>query len=429
MKKSVVGLVTAGATALVTSVGATPASAANILWSYNDSAGATVAQAANLTVSSDATAESHIVGVGPNVQNNKIASARAGGLLNTGVATTTTRATTNSAGDLTLTGHSHTAGVSLLGGLVKASAIDSVGKIVTHGPGKAPTVSMTTRLIGLTINGKSYAADIKPNTGLTVPGLLSIHLNQQQHATSPNNATLFGNGLEVTLLRSHNGVAAGAMAGINPINMIVGPGTGSGAGPALGGSAYGSYVAAHAGSSTKVESGRTAQVTMPSGGTGGNDRSNHTAHAGLAGVLNAGAITSTQNGVRTASLSDSKEQNTIAGVNLFNGLIRATAISTHTDARWAKNNGKTSISRSGNTNLVNLVIAGHKIPVNVKPNTTIHVANLGTITLNEHKMAARNHVVHAIRVTALHLVLDTARAGLPVGAQVQVSTSQSEFWR
>jgi hypothetical protein len=64
----------------------------------------------------------------------------------------------------------------------------------------------------------------------------------------------------------------------------------------------------------------------------------------------------------------------------------------------------------------------------VGPNTTIHIANLGYITLNEQKQVAVDGFFHGIQVIALHIVLDTAKAGLPIGAEIQVGVSQAIVW-
>jgi hypothetical protein len=68
----------------------------------------------------------------------------------------------------------------------------------------------------------------------------------------------------------------------------------------------------------------------------------------------------------------------------------------------------------------------------VAPNTKIHVANLGTVTINEQLTAVQetgNVRFHGARTIGLHIVLDTKRAGLPVGAEVEVATTQALVWQ
>lgn len=153
--------------AVVASVPA--AEAAPPKYSYNVYAGATQVQALGVAVQSDATAEAKIVGNTSQRKRNKIVSARAGTLLSAGVARTEVIADRNpETNGLRLVATSRTAGVSLLGGLIRASAIVTKARIVADGSG-TPTTRMTTRLLGLTIQGKPYEADIKPNTGSPSP--------------------------------------------------------------------------------------------------------------------------------------------------------------------------------------------------------------------------------------------------------------------
>ncbi|HWU22071.1 MAG TPA: choice-of-anchor P family protein [Nocardioides sp.] len=421
-------ILTAAATSLATAAAAlaltAPAHAVTPLYNYVADAGATQVNAIGLTVQSNATAESRVAGFNDASATNAIASASAGTLLVAGAATTDSSATLNSAGGVTVVAHARTTGLSLLGGLIKAKAIDSTATIVADGT-NAPTTSMTTSLVGLTIGGKAYPATVNPNTGITIPGVVSIALNAQVSGTSGDSAVVFGAGLRVTLLAARNGTTAGAIVAVNPLVDIIEPGNSpEQPGYALGGAAYGSYVHANVGSSVQVMSGRTASVTMPNAGTYGNEQVNSTARAALANVLSLGAIQSSETGVRSDALSVATETASVGSVNLFNGLITAKAVSATSTASVSPD----SSSVSGGLTFVSLSIAGKAIPVNVAPNTSIHVANLGTVTINEQKSVVNPGVVHAYRTIGLHIVLDTARAGLPVGAEVELATAQAEVW-
>lgn len=405
--------------------GMAPAHAVVSNYSFYASAGATQVQALGLTVQSDPTAASVIVGNTNQSASQKIASAKVGTLLAAGAATTDTTATVGTNQGATVVAHARTAGVSLLGGLIKATAIDTTATIVADGVNK-PTTNMTTRLLGLTINGKAYNADLPPNTGITIPGIVSIQLNQQQTAADDTSAVIIGAGLKLTLLGTRNGAAAGASVEINPITELIGPSSNVVMpGYALGGGAWGSYVNADVGGQIQVQSGKTAQQTMPSQGTGGQERYNSTAKAYLNGVLNLGTIYTQQRGIRNDALSQASETATIANVVLFGGLVQAKALSSTAVASV----GSDGASVSGATTFVKLVVAGKTIPLNVAPNTTIHVLNLGYVTINEQTPVVNEGVVHAFRTIALHIVLDTKRAGLPVGAEVQVGFAQAQVWK
>jgi hypothetical protein len=79
----------------------------------------------------------------------------------------------------------------------------------------------------------------------------------------------------------------------------------------------------------------------------------------------------------------------------------------------------------GNLQFINLKIAGKAIPIDVPPNTTLNIAGLGKVVINEHKELRAPGVAHAYQVIALHITLDTAKAGLPVGAEIIVGVSQA----
>jgi len=106
---------------------------------------------------------------------------------------------------------------------------------------------------------------------------------------------------------------------------------------------------------------------------------------------------------------------------LTGALISAKAIGSTSHVRLE--NGETPITE-GSLQFINLKVAGNTIPVDVAPNTTINVAGLGQVVINEHK-ELRVPGFHAYQVIALHITLDTAKAGLPVGAEVQIGASQA----
>jgi hypothetical protein len=422
-------ILTAAATSLATVAAAMtlagPAHAVAPIYNYMADAGATQVNAIGVTVQSNATAESRITGFNSASASNSILGASAGALLSAGVASTSTTATVNSStGGVTVVAHARTANVSLLGGLVTAQAIDTTATTVADGT-HTPTTSITTNLVGLSVNGQAYPVSVAPNTGITIPGILSIALNAQVIGTSGSSAIAFGAGLRVTLLSSTNGASAGAEISVNPIAEILQPGGAELGGFPLGGMAYGSFVHANVGSSVQVVSDRTAVVAMPLAGTGGQEQINSTAAVNVNGVLNLGAIQNRQTGVRGDALSQSTENASVANVNLFGGLITAKAVQTTATASVRPSGS----SESGGMTLLGLTVAGQAIPLNVAPNTKIHVANLGTVTINEQQDVAVPGVAHAFLTIGVHVVLDTAKAGLPVGAEVELATSQAIVWQ
>lgn len=411
----------------------TPANSATTpRYAYNAYVGATQVQAVGYTAQSDATAQSQIVGNQSATREAKIASAKVGTVLVAGVANSDATATVNpTTGGVKLRAHARTTGLSLFNGLIKASAVETVATIDADDAEGEPSTEMTTDLVGLTIQGKAYKGSIDPNTAIEIPGVVSIALNQQESATTENSAAIVGAGLRVTLLGPRNGVGAGASVAVNPVVEIISPGNNEiDPGFALNGGAYGSYVHADVGGEVDVESGRSAMVQMPTTGTDGRLHSNNTAKVTLNGVLNLGAVYTEQRGIRSAALSQVEESTTIGNLGLFNGLIQAKALGTTSKASVQEDT--TSGEVDNEMTFVSLTIAGRKIPVDVPPNTKIHVANLGTVTINEQLTAVQevgNIKFHGARTIGLHIVLDTKRAGLPVGAEVEIATTQALVWQ
>ncbi|GAB2982578.1 choice-of-anchor P family protein [Nocardioides montaniterrae] len=419
-------LLSAAAVAIVASAVAAPAHATvTPKYGYIDFAGATQVNALGLAVQSNPTANSAIIGTASQSKSANIASAQVGSLLGAGVATTDTSAVVNDNGGVTVVAHAKTAGVSLLGGLIKADAVESTATITADGT-NAPTTLMTTKLLGLTIGGKAYPADFAPNSGILLPGVVSIGLNTQATGTTADEASIQGAGLKITLLAARNGADAGATVMINPLSQLLEPAPDPNVpGSPLGGTAYGSYIHAAVTGVANVETTHSAQVTMIPTGTNGVVKANNLARVTVSGLLNLGTVHSEQSGVRDDTISKVSEKSTIASLSLLNGLITATALSTTSQAQAT---AAGAVTTGGSMTFLGLHVAGKAIPVNVAPNTTIHVLNLGEVTLNERKVINQAGL-HSYRTTALHIVLDTARAGLPIGAEIELGVSEARVYR
>lgn len=403
-----------------------PASAATAQYAYFGATGGTQIQAVGTTISSSMTAMSQVGGlVNPASTSNKVASVNVGTLAQVGAVNTSETATAVGDG-WKLVGHARTASVNLLNGLIKVQAVDTVTTAQFDSVG-GTAGSSNTQFLGLTIAGKTYPVDIAKNTTISVPGVATIVLNYQSIGNSENGVSSQGAGLVVTLLKSQGTAAIGSTIILNPSYGLVQKASAPGGHP-LGGFAYGSYVYAHVGDDIKAESGRTAFEVLPTSGTNGAVLENHTASVNLPGVLTASAIASTAEGISSPALNESKMATRTANVNLFpsllGALIHADAIGSN--ASVVQQNDVTTMT--GGTQFVNLKIAGTKIPVDVGPNTTIHVANLGFVTINEQQELDVAGFAHVKQVIALHVVLDTAKAGLPIGAEIQIGVTQATVW-
>lgn len=408
-----------------------PASAVTPNYSYFGATGGTQIQAVGTTISSSMTAMSQVSGLlKPAKTTNRLLTVSALPLARAGTVETSEEATAVGDG-WKLTGNARTAGVNLLDGLIKINAVTTTTSAQFDTVGGA-VGSSDTEFLGLTIAGKSYPVHFNQNTTINVPGIVSITLNYQNVNSNDEGIASQGAGAVITLLKAFKGAALDSTIILNPSFAYVAKAKNPG-GAQLGGVAYGSYVFAHVGevsnpNAITVESTRTAYEVMPPTGTNGNVLENHTARVTLRGVLGATAIASTAEGVSSPALNYSKLATRTANVNVFPSLLGALI---HVDAIGS--NAEVRKTAAGTTmtagaQFVNLTIAGNNIPVDVGPNTTIHIANLGYVTLNEQKSVAVDGFFHGIQVIALHIVLDTAKAGLPIGAEIQVGVSQAIVW-
>ena len=351
-----------------------------------------------------------------------VANVRVGGLVQVGAVNTDTTAVRSGIG-FTTTAHARTANVSLLNGAIKVSAVDTTSVAESNGT-DAPTASTSTELIGLTIAGKKYPINVAPNTGINIPGVARVVINASQTGASGQTVITQGAALFVTLLKASNGVAAGATIILNPTYTLILPATDLAGGYQLGGGGLGAYAFAHVGDQVEAETGKLGGKQMPPLGTNGVTLSNTTGKVNLPQLLNAEAIESTVTGTSIPALSEATVTSKIAGLRLFptlgGALISATAIGSTSHVRL---DGGTPITE-GNLQFINLKIAGNAIPINVAPNTTLNIAGLGKVVINEHKQLRMPGFAHAYQVIALHITLDTAKAGLPIGAEIQLGASR-----
>jgi len=398
-------------------------------FAYGGSAGGTQITAIGTTISSSATAQSTVFAMQPGQDTNKVLTVNAAPLATAGVITTDVTGTAQDDG-FKVVSHARAADLSLLNGLIKVQAIDTTST-ASSSHGSPAAGDTNSQFLGLIINGTKYPVDIAKNTGITIPGIASVAINWSRTAIDGGSVVTMGGGLAITLLGQLGSAAAGATIIVNPTYSVVEPSNPNNPNaPSLGGGAFGAYAESHVGDAVKAETGRLAYFAVPIAGTNGNTLNNHLAAANVGSLFNLGALDSDVYGVSTASYAKVTASNKIANVNvfqqfLFGGLIQATALGSTSQVEMVDNN----FTMGGTFQFVNLRIAGQQIPIDVAPNTTIHVANLGTVTINERKSVAVPGFVHGYQVTGLHIVLDTAGYGLPVGADVELAVSQALVWR
>ncbi|HEV2633846.1 MAG TPA: choice-of-anchor P family protein [Actinocrinis sp.] len=133
--------------------------------------------------------------------NATVASANLGAVGNLGVLTTAASGAIGADGTRTAAASAVTTGVSLLGGLVTADALNTTARaqqpLTTSGPGTI-TLSGGAVFTNLKIAGVSIAANPGPNTTINLPLIGSIVLNQQTPIAGGAGITV--NALNITLL-------------------------------------------------------------------------------------------------------------------------------------------------------------------------------------------------------------------------------------
>lgn len=345
---------------------------------------------------------------------NSLASVDVTGIASTGVLSTKV-ATSAITGGKRISSTARVAGLSLLGGLVKATAVESTSSVsVVNG---IATPSGSAKFVDLAVAGTTIPLNVPKNFTVNVPGIAKVVINKAVGTQlSDNAARETGAGIEITLLEALAGHGAGTVVQVAPTAaaaVLPTPALGA----PVGGRGYATRVTANVGGTVQVTSGPTGLATMPVGGTAGRDITNNTVGVHLGTIADAGTVAGTVNGSRTQAASRSTVSSRVAAVRLLGGLIKADAV---TAVAQASKTSTGSVVLSGQSKLVNLTIGGIVVPLNVAPNTRISVLGLVTVTVNQQIRTATGITVRALDVKVIGSGL-----GLPVGAHVEVATANA----
>jgi hypothetical protein len=401
-----------GATAAAITIGATSVGAATG-YSFVGWAGGSLVRAANNTITSDLTAASSINYEDPASDTNSAASVQIPNLLDTGVVKTSTVASEINGG-YKVVSEAETAHISALGGLITADAIDTVSTAsVVNG---VATHSVQSTLVNLKVGSTKVPVNVKPNTIIRIPNVATVALNYSLSFAKDNSSFNIGIGAYVSLLKPFGSNAVGAEVALSPTYAALGPVVVPPSGHFLYAKAYGTSVNAQVGTLANVQSDPTAPITMAAAGTNGATQTSAIAGVHLTPLAAVGAISDSIYGTNTSTAYDGLADSRIAAVNLFNGLIKADAVTATARVQGAATALIPTIT--GASSLLKLTINGKAIPVNASPNTRITILNLGVVTINQ-QIRTRN----AITVRALDIKLSTAAYGFPAGAEIQVATA------
>src|SRR3954447_7301113 len=398
MRAKLIPLAVAGSAVLAVTWAATsPAGATDQL--FVGYAGGSLVRALDNTVTSDLTAASEINNTGLVKDSNDAAHVAVASLLTTDAVSTSSQSRAISGG-YEVVSHAKTAGASLLNGAITVAAVDTTTTSrIVHG--KTSSESKT-QLVGVKIPGVKLPVNIPENYKVSIPNVATVVLNYKLTATNGPNVMTIGAGLYVGLLKPFGKNAAGAAVTLNLTYAALGPFQVPETGHTVGAKAYGTAVTVDAGRLANVRSDPTAPVTMAAGGTNGASKTSTVAGVYLTSLARVGAVTNTVRGVNTNAVRDAAAQSKVAAINLFNGLIKADAI-TATAHAHGNSSGNTL---SGASNLVKLTIGGKPITLNGAPNTVLKLG-IGKVTINQQIRKGSR-----ITVRALDIVLLKAGYGL-----------------
>jgi hypothetical protein len=173
--------------------------------------------------------------------------------------------------------------------------------------------------------------------------------------------------------------------------------------------------------------GKVSYIPCPCNGTKNQVRTATVNGLNVGGIVATGAVTGSVKAGKTSTLASASNSGSIAGVNLFGGLIRADAIKAVANIQAtssvinADSTGSTFLNlRIGNRPVINGVPA---------PNTRITLAGLGEITLNARSVSGNNNSKR-IQVEMVVIRLTVSQGpNLPVGARITLAHAAAGFTR
>jgi hypothetical protein len=392
-----------------------PAANAAPRYNYVGWSGGTLIHAVGSTLSSDLTAQSYVAGITvPKSAHNNVAAVEVGDIARTGEVETSERVFGHEDG-VRLISKARTANVRLLGGLITADDV-STKNVTTASPTEGMSTTARTRYVNLHISGVDLPVDIPKNYKVQIPGIATIIINGQEKERHDGILTSHGYGLKIVLLSAFQDAGVKSVIILNPTFAGLAKPVPIDA-PRLAGWAFGTRVHTSATSEVQIDSGKTANISCPPGGTSDATISNSTAAARVPRILFTGAVFSTARGLTTANYGEVTTTNEITKVSLLGGLVTADAIKVKAHATRIDNAFKGNLKM----NFANLVIAGNEIPIDVSPNTTIKIGDLAKVIINKQVKSTQ-----IVGITGIYIKLLKPRGDAPAGALIEIG--QAVAW-
>ncbi|GAB2579775.1 choice-of-anchor P family protein [Microlunatus antarcticus] len=343
----------------------------------------------------------------PDSVSSNTAALDLGGLLGNVGAATTTVSTSETSKAKKAEAVTEVAGTSLLAGIIQADAITSTATVTKDSKGYDTSGSSV--FVNLKIAGLPIKASPKKNTTVKVPGVATVELNAQDSSSGSAGYKAGTAAIRVTLLKNNT-------LGL-PTGKIVVGGANASMQKTTHALPYGNAYGTQLNVASIVGSGKTAAVTLPCGGSAGKTRTNSISSVSAPGVLKVGAVKSTGKSTDSSSSTKAATSSSVAKVNLLDGVVTLDAVNASATATRKK--GKVETSSSG-TKIAGLKINGKKISVDVKENTQIDIAGIGTLYLRK---VVKTGV--STTVVGVQLVLNTDTLGLKSGTTLTVGYAKA----
>lgn len=298
--------------------------------------------------------------------------------------------------------------ISVLGGAVSATAVKAVS-ISTHDSAGYHTSAAGSTVTGLKVFGLPVLITPGPNTTIPIPGIGYVVLNEQHSSVTATKAklTVFAFHAYVNLPNLYFPVGTTAVIA-GAFSQLSAPTAGF-----LGGGAYGTQ----ANVGTLLTSGPSFSQALPCTGTGGVLRTNVGVGVLKPPFLISGAITNTARGTVTGTNATGETTSTVANASLLNGLVSVTLVKA--DAHGTYANGSTTLSDAGSSFGSISVNGIALVPANIKPNTVIQIAGVGTLYLRRTIKSG-----NTIEVRMVELVVGNNGFGIPVGADLRIAVAK-----
>jgi hypothetical protein len=336
--------------------------------------------------------------------SDKTAATTVPGVGAVGAVTTNVRSASSGATVESL-GSSSTAGMSLLGGLITASTVTTQATI-SYSTAKSYVRTGAVNLVGLKIAGQSIAAHPTLDQTISLPDIGTVVLNHQAGTYSLGAHSQAVTALQVTL-------TAGNKLHLPTGTVIVGHSSATLHYP-IRSLPWGAASATTVAVGSSVKSGPTTPVTVPCGGTDGTTITYNSVGVSMPGVLTTGATTSSAHSDESSYQTLTSDRDTIANVNLFDGVVTASAVTTQANAYRVASNRKYTGTTTG-TKIAGLKINGQAYTAAVKENTSMKIVGVGTLYLRR-----TTHYATGLKEYGLQFQLSVARNGLKAGTIISI---------